>query len=404
MLELLGWVLEIALVAGFVLGVLLGMRYIAVFTVSAAWRRGANRRAAAEHVLAAEPTPPRLEIDTLDKSRPVAIEAFAAAAPAESQSPPTRSTQDREARDVERKQASAEAASVALLADEDRRRFAFQLTYIQRSLPIRIISVFHVALTDNVWTTLNLSPEERAIVDACPTRPEGFLVEQWGEDFKRWRVHHRRNGERIVSFRDMYSESLQYEPGLEIPLWEVELSRGPWVSKASIKLSWDHDRVYLGAAGGRFGSAPSLYEKEPRDEHKVFDLPLPLHGRVLEGEELALRRFIRPSDPPDPELPRYNRRPGLDVYQCEDEERGFSWALLRYDMRPLLLGRVTRVDAGGAGANFIVCDRDTGLAFETNSFHVEPTDDGRTIPRAGEIVNIVLNEEFEIDRVWLEMA
>ena len=285
--------------------------------------------------------------------------------------------------------------------DEDNRQHvAFQLQYLSKSPAIRVACVFLLHLADRVWTTLNLTPEERAIVETCPTRPVGAVVELWGEEFVRWRILQcGRNGEEIALIRDLYPERVYADGDEFITLWEVKLP-----GAASIKLEYsDSGMVYFAAVGGRFGTGPHPFAMIPQEEHTVFEVPLPLHGHVLRGQDEELRRFLKPSEPPlDREIPRYLQRPRLEVYECADEEKGFGWELRRYDMRPVLRARTTKIEPSGAGAYFTIQDVESGVEFATSSVQIEQGKDRRVVPRPNEVVQLVLDEEFKVARIWLE--
>jgi hypothetical protein len=143
----------------------------------------------------------------------------------------------------------------------------------------------------------------------------------------------------------------------------------------------------------------------------LFDIPAPTLSMsrvdwLRKDDPNRLDRFTSPNDPGvdgfDPGY--YHRFHGWERFECEDWERGFEWNLEVNDLRPYLDGRITSVsrslwrrEVQGLG----VVLRDSGVWLTANPAVVEPDDDGRTIPEKGEWVSVVLNDEGEVDRIWL---
>lgn len=87
------------------------------------------------------------------------------------------------------------------------------------------------------------------------------------------------------------------------------------------------------------------------------------------------------------------------------------WTLFRYDMRRLLDAEVKDIERIGRGDAVtgimleIDCgnsvDRDEPVLVRADPLSIEPTNSGRTLPKSGEVVRVVLDDECEVARMWL---
>jgi len=145
----------------------------------------------------------------------------------------------------------------------------------------------------------------------------------------------------------------------------------------------------------------------------LFDVPAPTlsmsRGGWTPWDETAepnpLERFAAPNDPPgDGFGPWYHRGHGQERFECEDWAKGFRWDLEVNDLRPGLWAKVTRVRRS------LWRRRVLGIVLELQGSEaklladhrvVEPTESGRTLPKKDERVEVVLNDEGGVDRIWL---
>src|SRR5262249_47345541 len=192
----------------------------------------------------------------------------------------------------------------------------------------------------------------------------------------------------------------------------------------------------LYASSGRFGGfgVPDGYA--PEAAHVLFKLEVPFADRGLRMQRKRpttnsvldrqlgeysrtygrdpddIEQFRVPSDSshPDPVPPLY--LPSLDDerFECNREAEGFHWWLTRRDLRPHLIARVKEsvkrekheyitLVLHGVGS-LVPEPRIVGQEISAHEWRVEPDDAGRTRVHAGEFVNVVLDKDLEVDRVW----
>jgi hypothetical protein len=75
-----------------------------------------------------------------------------------------------------------------------------------------------------------------------------------------------------------------------------------------------------------------------------------------------------------------------------------------HDLRLKLMGRVTRVHRTlwhRQLTGLTLRLDETGQRIWASPFVVEQDDEGRTLPMRGETVNLVLDSDLAVDRVWL---
>jgi len=95
---------------------------------------------------------------------------------------------------------------------------------------------------------------------------------------------------------------------------------------------------------------------------------------------------------------------GMERFECVDWDKGFRWDLEVHDLRPSLRARVSRVRRSlwrRKVTGLVVKLAVNGAKLVANPVSVEPASDGRAIPKKGETVWVVLNDEGGIDRLWL---
>lgn len=284
------------------------------------------------------------------------------------------------------------------------RQVSFRLRYSEQRPRLRMLCTFDLELTDRAWDTLGLNNEERAFVDAYPSRPGGFVAEKWGESFTRWQVFERKQGERSPRWT---VDAFPQDEGMpHIILWEAPLSDATSARSARVRLEWidaGDGGVRLGVIGGRFGPDPGTFDEFMRDENILLRLPLPLCDGVLASHHSPhlreLNRFLVPGD-------QYPRDPGLDIYARSDPDKGFEWTLSRYDFRPLLWGSVTRIGTNDAGALADLRIRlgEARRHVRASALALEPADEGESALTLGRLVWVVLGEDYTPQRIWLGVS
>lgn len=286
-------------------------------------------------------------------------------------------------------------------------RIAVLATVTFPPTPVIFVYEFWLALTDRAWDTLGLTPEERAKVDASPTRPGGFTMERWSTH-TRWRVRKSEEGrERETTFDVYKTQSFQ-----EVILWDVSLgdvslgdvSLEPESGRARITLEWRHRALTLCAVGGRFrGSVDPLGDIFREPEHVLLEIPLPTDPptcSATEGFDSHMRAYrLRRSAAVGHHELALGR--GVDVYECDQrEEKGFLWELTRRDLRPTLLAQVAKTAHGDDSGEVIVRLSDSDFELRGSVAAVEPDDAEQTTLHQGETVCVVLSDGFKIARIW----
>ena len=266
-----------------------------------------------------------------------------------------------------------------------------KLTY--PATPMTMAFHFTMRLTDRAWDTLKLTPEERAAVDACPTRPAGFIFERWGQSFTRWRIF-TLNGQPSERVEDRYPHDVT------IAGYPVEDSP-VWVWRDTPVHVVLQDRTVLCFAG-RYSLMPDATVYNP--ERVLFELKLPLntmHPGARRRWCTELEQFLVRSEPPGEGA--YRRIPGRDLYECRDEGKGLFWEFAVSDLRPDLVARVTGIDKSWKGEvrELTLRFEETGLEVSADPLAVEPDDSGRTVPERGETVSLVVDDELTVERIWL---
>lgn len=287
-------------------------------------------------------------------------------------------------------------------------RFLAKLGYPPK--PITMMYKFWIELSDRAWDTLQLRSEERATVESHPSQPVGFVVEKWGESLVRWRVQERVSGRVLERTIDHHGRS-----GYEIVMvWEVKL--GAELGAARVELAWRNiagrEALTFAAFGGRFGGwLGPIGDTEPSPDHTLFRIPMPLD--IPSAKTVARKEF-------DDSMARYRmrgeqawvaagedaKRLGCDVYSCDElKGMGFSWCLVRHDLRPSFPARVASVDSAPGTpevGQILVRLVDTGQMHWAGLEAVEADDKGRNIPACGEWVVVVFDDQLkEADRIWL---
>jgi hypothetical protein len=266
-----------------------------------------------------------------------------------------------------------------------------KLTY--PATPMTMAFQFTMRLADRAWEALKLNTEERAAVDACPARPAGFVFERWGQSFTRWRIF-TLNGQppERVEDRYPYEETIAGYPVEDSPVW---LWRDTPVHVVL------QDRTVICFAG-RYSLMPDATVYNP--ERVLFELKLPLNTMHPGQRRLGcpeLEQFFVKSEPPGEGA--YRRIQGRDLYECKDEEKGFFWELLVRDFRPDLIAHVTGIHKSWKGEVHQITLRldETGLEIPADPLAVECDDNGRTLPTQGETVSVVVDDELNVERIWL---
>ncbi len=272
---------------------------------------------------------------------------------------------------------------------------------LQTASPVvRMVYEFNLQLTDQFWHNLGLTAEERAIVDAYAVRPVGFVLEQWSGSFSRWRIMNWDSGRTTERTVDVHPTSRAYIG--RIDFWEIQLGEGYESGKISFDWNRRTEEVRFYAFEGRFG-AKILPDGElsPASESIFFKVPVPFASK---GEQkLRETADISRSRTPDPPLDSEREPLGREFFMCKNEDRGFAWYLTRSDLRPKLVAGVLKVhkalwtrDVRG----FTLRLQDTGLKIWVTPAAVEPDGAGRQTLHRGEYVNLVLDKQFEVDRIW----
>lgn len=280
-----------------------------------------------------------------------------------------------------------------------------QISFLRTVTPTPLLFVyeFWLTLTDRAWDTLGLTPEERAILNASPSRPIGFILERW-----RTHTHSRLHESEAGRIRERTTTNYDYggnnsHSGKWV-LWSVPLKPA-----SEVRITWESESerrvVSLFAFGGRFKwfGAPSgaIY---PEIEHVLFEIPFPpVPYRPLNawrdpfdskmdayrpfGSSLEIWREIEP-----------HLGKGVELYECNQlEEKGFRWVLIRRDLRPQLVATVAKIHKG---SELTVRLTDSGVELRGSLALVEPDKAGQTTVHLGEAVLLVLSDDFKIDRIW----
>jgi len=286
---------------------------------------------------------------------------------------------------------------------------------------------FWVILTERAWNTLGVPPEQRAELQRLlgeyeptlkgyhfkghPTpewmsRPITVSYERWGESLGRWTIgnswmsgwrdpgtHHEK---RVVEFLPAVdeAETVVIWGGSEGPHFRFEEGRLLFLNRDENASVMPDGTLYV-QEGARvlFNiAAPTL--SMSRGQWLRADEPNPL-DRFASSTDSGADGFD-----PDP----YYRHHGRERFECEDWDKGFQWELEVHDLRHLLTGRIARVRRSlwRRQVTGLVVELDVHrIKLVANPLLVEPTSDGRTIPRKNDPVRVVLNDDGWIDRIWM---
>lgn len=321
------------------------------------------------------------------------------------------------------------AAFVALIA-LDIARGAARHSSLNWSLtrparPMQMHWSFWVILTERAWDTLGVPLEQRAELQRLlgeyePTlrryhfkghstpewmsQPITVRYERWGESLERWTIgnswitgwqdpgtHHE---ERVVEFLPAVDEA---ETVVIWGGWE-----GPHFRFQDGELFFvNHDENVSVMPDGL------LYVKE--GARVLFNIEAPTlsmsRGDWQTDEPNPMDRFASPDEPSvDGFGPSYFRHHGQERFGCEDWDKGFQWGLEVHDLRPGLTARIVRVQRSlwrRRVKGICVELHANGTRLIAHPLVVEPTSEGRTIPKKNEGVWVVLNDAGAIDRIWM---
>src|SRR5215510_12269208 len=306
------------------------------------------------------------------------------------------------------------------------RRSSLLWALAQPARPMRMHWSFALILTERAWETLGVPVDQRAELQerfgeykppggtsylfedhpmpAWISLPVEVNYERWGESLERWTIsnswlsgwgdpgtHHEK---RVVEFLPSVDEPdrVVIWGGSEGPHFRFEDHRLFFVNRDENVSTMPDGILYL-KEGARVLfdiAAPTL--SMSRDDWRQTDELNPLDG------------FASPMDPGVDGMGFYSRRQGLERFECVDWNKGFRWDLEVHDLRPSLRARVFRVRRSlwrRKVTGLVVELAVNGAKLVANPVSVEPASDGRAIPKKGETVWVVLNDEGGIDRLWL---
>lgn len=268
-----------------------------------------------------------------------------------------------------------------------------KLTY--PATPLTMVFSFTMRLTDRAWDTLKLTPDERAAVDACPTRPAGFIFERWGQSFTRWRIF-TLNGQppEYIEDRYPYDTTVAGFRAEDSPVWL-------WRETPVDVVLQDHTLLCF---AGPYNLLPDAKVYNYNPERILFELKLPFQTMQPWARRKwcpELEQFLVQTEPRGEGA--YFRIPGRDLYYCNDEEKGFWWELTIRDLRPDLTARVTRIHKSWKGEvlELTLQLEETGLRISAYPSAVERDDNGHTLPERGERVSLVVDDDLAVERIWL---
>jgi hypothetical protein len=287
---------------------------------------------------------------------------------------------------------------------------------------------FSLILTERAWDTLGIPTERQSelqeLIGEYEPRWRSFLFkgretpnwvsrpitvsyQRWGESLERWEVWNSWVAEGLEPPAHHEKRVLEFLPVVREPevvvFWGER--RGPhfcYQDGRLVFLNWD-ENVSVMPDGKLY------WEKD--GARVLFEIPAPSLSmsraewmRTNDGNRLD--RFAAPDNPGvDGFDPAYYRRgAGQERFECEEWDKGFRWELEVHDLRPCLPARITRVQRTLWRRRVTALRiqlQDGGLMLSANPLVVEPAADGRTLPKKGEPVWVVLGDDGEIDRIWL---
>jgi hypothetical protein len=297
--------------------------------------------------------------------------------------------------------------------------------------PLRMRWSFSVILTERAWDTLGVPSERRQElqqligeypstrsylfkeghpVPAWVSRPIAVTYERWGQSLERWTIENSR-------VRGGLRPPTHHEKRILEVLPEVHEADSVdfWGEWEGPRFLLEDGRLLFLNRDENVSVMPDgkLYVKE--GAHVLFDIPAPTLSMSRGGwewrwektaEPNPLDRFATPPDPPDRDsfMPTYYRRQGEERFECEDWAKGFRWDLEVNDLRQSLTAKVVRVRRSlwRRRVKGLVAElEDSRVKLLADHRVVEPTERGRRLPKKDEMVQVVLNDEGGVDRIWL---
>lgn len=304
-------------------------------------------------------------------------------------------------------------------------RLLWSLTLPAR--PLRLHWSFSVLLTDRAWDTMGVSPEQRPELQrllgeydprwrshlfkekptpAWLSRSIVVSYERWGDSLERWTILNSWVEEPMAPPVHQEKRVLEFLPAADEPD-----SIHFWGSSSGPNFRFQDGRLLFLNRDEHAMMLPDGRLDVVQPEHVLFDILAPSlsmsRRRPPRTEEPnPLDRFAVPNnagvDGFDPGF--YHRGPGRERFECENWDQGFRWELEVNDLRRCLDARTVRVHRSlwrRQVTSLSVELRDGGVKLAASPLVVEPTADGRTLPKKGESVLVVLDDEGNIDRIWL---
>jgi hypothetical protein len=270
--------------------------------------------------------------------------------------------------------------------------------------PLTMVFEFTVLINNCAWEFLKLTPQELTELGNLEPRDGGFVLEIWGRSFMR---------RRIFRVRDSAAERVQdlYPHDRTIAGYHAEnVPVHLWEKKPPVSFVLQGDEVMLFA-----GKASIMPDGTLHDPGRVlfrFKFPLKTMQPFARRKWCAeLERFFVHTEARGDGS--YYRVPGQDLYECKEDGKGLSWTLIINDLRPQLTARITKVHKTlwkRELLGFTVQFDETGQKLWASAYAVEPPLDvpaeatSRPHPRRGDVVSLVVDDDFTVERIWWVQA
>jgi hypothetical protein len=286
------------------------------------------------------------------------------------------------------------------------------------SRPMHMRWTLSVWLTERAWGSLGIAAEDQPklqgflgtyeggykyLFEGEPTpqwvgNPITITYEAWGESLERWQVL-------SPAGANPSGNVQEYIPAAETQAREIVEFWPPFFRY--------QDGVLLFADPSSGSLMPDY--KLFRPTKVLFKIPAPTHRRRhwawQKDAEIAtndLEQFAVPSVySGDGIWTWFQRQPTHERFVCVDREKGVRWEMDVNDLRHWLVGHVVGVRRQGFFRRgeviaFRVRLDDSGLLVEAGPQAITPNESGgSTTPRKGDYAQVVLDEQGQVDRVWL---